>query len=309
MPLTEDQLALRRTGITATDAVVLSGLHPFRGASPHTIYCEKVGLPIPRLTGDQLEMGHELEPVILRRLAMKRGLTLVPGTTMRRANPASGRLADQSHHLATPDAVHFPHGQDHDAEAVAEAKAVGRRWMDAWGEDDGDIPDHVLAQVHWQMHVLDLPIAYVGALLGTEVRTYRVRRDDELIGSLVEVADRFWTDHVLAKRPPPIDGSPGAEQMLRALFPRHKGPMLRAGDEVETRARAYFDFKREVESAQERFDGAKQALIAACGEAEGITGDGWRLRYTFREAVEVSPKPYTRPAGRHFDMRQGGGSR
>lgn len=302
MPLTQEQMEIRKTGVTATDAVVLSGLAPFSDASPHRVWCEKVGLHVEPLSGERLELGHELEPIILRRLAMKRSLTLHPGGTIRSTACA--------HHLATPDAVHFPNGTDHDAEAVAEAKAVGLRYADSWGAEGEEIPDHVLAQVQWQMHVLGLEQGYVGALIGTEVRTYPVRLDRDLVGALVEVADRFWTDHVLTKRPPAIDGSGGATEMLRALFPRQKGPMLRAAASVEDAARQYFTLKREAETAEGRFEAAKQALILACGEAEGIIGDGWRLKYAWRDAVEVSPKPYVRPGGRHFDMRAtNGGAR
>lgn len=290
MPLTAEQLAMRKTGVTATDVTVLAGLSPFRGSTPHTVWAEKMGLEVPRRFGEQLELGHELEPIVLRRLAMRRDLTLVPGETVR-----SHLFA---HHLATPDALHAPKVPA----AVCEAKAVGLHYAETWGAEDEQIPDHVLAQVTWQMHCTGLEEGFVGALIGTEVRTYRVALDHDLVGALVEAADRFWTDHVLTKTPPAIDGSAGSAEMLRALFPRPRGPIVRASAEIEERARAYFALKAEADAAAERLEEAKQGLISACGEAEGIQGKGWRLKYGWRDAVEV--KAFTRAAGRAFDMRE-----
>jgi predicted phage-related endonuclease len=291
--LTDEQIAIRRTGITATDVVVLAGLSPHKSSSAHTVWAEKRGLEVQPLRGDRLALGHELEPIILRRLAARRDLTLLKGGTVRSRLWAT--------HIATPDAFHTPRGT---SQAVAEAKAVGFGFASNWGEDDTEVPDHVFAQVQWQMHVCALDLAYVGALIGTEVRTYVVPLDLETVGALVETADQFWTDHVKTGKPPAIDGSEGAGRMLRGLFPRQRGPTVKASADAETAARRYFGAKQDVDEAGARVEEARQLLMVACGEAEGLKGDGWRLLWKHVEAREVTPKPYTLAASRRFDMRK-----
>jgi len=294
--LRPEDLAIRRTGITATDVVTLAGLSPYRSASPHLVFAEKVGIAVEPLADEELEMGHELEPIVLRIAGARLGLTLVKGST-----EASREIA---HHIATPDALHVPSGT---REALAEAKAVGIRHWRTWGQDEEGVPEHVLAQVAWQMHVTTLPLAFVGALVGTEVRTYRLERTpdvDTLIGALCEIADRFWVDHVLARKPPTLDGSEGATKMIRAAFPAPRDPMVRASPDAERAAALYFASKAAKATTEREHETAKQLLIAACGQAEGLVGDGWRLRMPARKAYSVSPKPYTVPEGRRFDMRE-----
>jgi predicted phage-related endonuclease len=206
-------------------------------------------------------------------------------------------------HLATPDALHLPNGTP---QAVAEVKAVGFGFASTWGDDDTEVPDHVFAQVQWQMHVCALELAYVGALIGTEVRTYVVPLDLDTVGALVETADQFWTDHVKTGKPPTIDGSEGAGRMLRGLFPRQRGPTVKASQDAETAARHYFGAKADVDEATARVEESRQLLMVACGEAEGLVGDGWRLLWKHVDAREVTPKPYTLPASRRFDLRKMG---
>jgi hypothetical protein len=303
--LTEADLALRRTGVTATDVVVLAGLSPYAGASAHTVFAEKLGLPIERKSSEAMDLGHELEPIVLQRLAVKRDLVLSRGASCRNEKAPT--------HLASPDAFAAPreHGP-HTVKlfdggpytAVVDAKAVGFRFASQWGEDGESPPDHVVAQVAWQMHVTDLPRAYVGALLGTEVRTYEVARDAELEAALIEIADRFWTNHVLTRKPPAIDGSEGAGQMVAAIVGKPRGPMVKASVEIEEAARLYFECEQASALTEGALQQARNILKLACGEAEGIKGDGWRLLYRWREPTMV--EAYEKKGYRHFDLRKAG---
>lgn len=304
MGLTEKQLAMRRTGITATDVRVLAGLDPY-GRTPHDVWRSKVLGDEAMAETEAMSIGSELEPMVLRRLAKKVGLFVLPVDpellTMRHAKVA--------HHLATPDALLAP-TRLHDPEAIAQVKVVGLRaaaeWADADDAPDG-VPDHVLTQCAWELYVSGHVVEHVGALLGTEVRAYRIELTPDvasLIEALREVADRFWRDHVVTNRPPAIDGSEGARRMLKALFPKVTVACVQADAQADQLVRDYFERKTAVAQAEQRLEETRQLLITACGSAEGIVGEGWRLLYKHREGYEVTPKPYTVPAGRHFDLRK-----
>lgn len=292
MTLTDKQIAFRRTGITAGDIRALVGEDP-HGRGPHDVWLAKLGYDKAKPMNDAMALGHEIEPIILRRLVSRRGVELevVDPDGMTRAHP------EQAHHIATPDGF-FTDGD------LAEAKLVGEWMREGWGEDGTDeIPPWVVCQVTWQLHVTMRPVCHVGALLGTSVRTYRIERDADIEGLLVETADAFWHDHVLTHKSPPIDGSTGSRRMLEAVYARCNGMVLKAGPEFETLAGEYFAAKAAKEVAEQRQEHARQALMGLLGEADGVTGDGWRCKYAMRKAYTVQRSEYTVAAGRHWDMR------
>jgi putative phage-type endonuclease len=293
--LTAKQLEQRKGGITATDIVALAGLSPFRTA--HDVFLDKCGTAPAWEGNEATSLGNELEPIVLRRLAEKRGLFVLPREPVTLAHPKHAR------HLATPDAW-LSKTRLHDAEALGEAKVVGLRMAEDWGDDgepDGP-PDAVIAQVTWQMHVTGMRLTYIGALLGTEVRTYAVPLDDDLEGALVDTADAFLTDHVDPRKPPAIDGSPSSARMLKGLFPRARAVTTVADEQTNALAAQYLAQAARAKQEGAELEKLKQLLMAACGDAEALSGRGWRLFYKQREATTVAA--YERAAYRHFDMRE-----
>jgi putative phage-type endonuclease len=274
MSLTQQQLDLRRRGLTATDMTVLAGVTPY-GRTVHDVYLSKLGLEEPFEATAAMNMGHRLEPVALAALAEERGLTLTPGTT--EASPLIPWA------IATPDA-NVLSAPGRIRVAVAEAKAVGLRMAARWGEsgDPDGIPDEVRVQVQWQMTVTRTPRAHVVALLGTEARFFEIEGDEELAGALLELGEGFWKRHILAKAPPPLDGSEGAARMVRGLFRRARGGMVPAGPEAEERVRAYLAAKDALEQAERAKSQAQAQLCALIGEHEGIEGEAWTATWKER---------------------------
>jgi hypothetical protein len=189
------------------------------------------------------------------------------------------------------------------ADTIGQVKVIGPFHAEGWGESETEIADWCLVQCAWELHVAGKDTEHVGALLWPSVRTYTVRRDPELEGILVESVDKWWKDHIVANRPPKVDGSAGAARMLKAIYRRETGPIVQANPATEGLAFAYFEAKRAKAAAEGRFDLCQQRLQEACASFAGIDGDGWRLRYETRKAYRVEPDPYTVPAHRHWDIR------
>lgn len=302
MSLTEKQLAIRRTGITATDARVLAGEDPY-GRTPHDVWRSKVLGEEDFIETEAIELGNDLEPIVIPRVAKKVGYHVL------RVDPEllTMRHRKVEHHVATPDAL-LARTAFHDAEATAQVKVCGLHAAGEWGkpEDGADgVPDHVLIQDAWEMHVSGHPVSFVGALIGTEVRVYRIELTPdiaELIEATIEVVDRFWRDHVVANRPPTIDGSEGSARMLKALFPRARRPTVRASEEAERAAAMFFEARDAEKRWKARKETAQQLLVAACGDAGGLTGDGWRLLYGKRAGYAV--QAHEVPEGRRLDIRK-----
>lgn len=298
--LTEGQLAVRRSGVTATDVRVLVLGADF-GRTPHDVWLDKRGLSAPWSGNESTSLGDELEPIIIRRTAERVGLHVLP----RDPGSLTLRHPTKPRHIATPDAL-LGETRLSDPTAGTQVKLVGVMPSREWGPvADGAeaIPEPVFVQVAWELHVTALPVIYVGALVGTQLQVYPVTQDDvaDLVPVLEEEADRFLVDHVDRGVPPEVDGSAGARRMLRAVYPRNLGNLVLAGADAEGLAREYFDAKRVRDEADKRVELAGQQLSAIAGNADGLTGDGWRLLLRWREPVEL---PASRREGyRHFDMR------
>jgi predicted phage-related endonuclease len=298
--LTAAQQAIRATGLTATDMVVLSG-ESLYGQTEHDVYAAKVlGQPEWEDT-EATSIGSELEPIVLRRLSEKIGLHVLP------RDPATMtiRHARVAHHVATPDAWLAP-TRLHDASAIAQAKVVGLPMARMWGDDETieSLPVAVVVQCAWEIHVSGHDVEHVGAMLGTQVRPYVIRRTDveELIQALVETADRFWTDHVLAKVPPALDGSAGARRMLDQMYPRNRGTILKATPEAERWAAIYMKARtlETVHGSDKALAG--QMLRQMIGDADGLQGDGWTATARWREPVTV--EAYEKVGYRALDVRR-----
>jgi putative phage-type endonuclease len=320
--LTPEQIAMRRQGLTASDIVALSGTVPFKKAK--TVYdvwldkCHPDRVKPTEVT-EAMELGHEAEPIIVRRVAKKRNLSVVyPQTTVRHP--------DIEWAMCTPDAL-IVNGAVHRGcyvseptaappnsmvaeEGLIECKLVGLHSARWWGEFDDEEsetdgpPDFVYTQVVWQMFVKQLPYCVVAAMIGTEFRTYRIPFDasaKEYAEALVEMAAKFRRDHVLTDRPPPIDGSASSRELLAALFQKTNGVQIKADEESEDAARVYFNAGRQIKAAKELQDKAKTVLMAKIQGNFGIRGDGWRCNWGEQAGYHVDA--YDVKPMRKFDLR------
>jgi putative phage-type endonuclease len=268
MPLSIEQLELRRTKITATDATAIVGVNPWRTALD--VYVDKV--EGSSFMGNMAtRIGDRAEALIMDLLAEECGLVLAPATT--EVHPICGWAA------ATPDRLVLaePGGP---RVGVAEAKCVGFRQAAQWGDsgDLDDVPDYVLVQVQWQMICTRTRKAHVAALLGTELRVYEVAHDEDLALSLLEACDEFRRTHWEARIPPPAT-TPEATAAIARLYPRCKGVMAQADDAAEWAAEKYLRARAARMSAEAEEEAAKASLMAAIGEREGIEGVGWRATW------------------------------
>ena len=187
--LTAEQMALRRTGITATDATVIAGVCPYK-RTVADVLAEKRGETEPFETTTAMRVGNVLEAPLLGLLAEDREIVVLPGnkTYIHPYFPWA---------LATPDGVVFDGKR---MGSVCEIKCVGAWLSKTWKAHSP--PQHVVVQVMWQMAVTCTRRAYVGALLGgTDWRTYVVDFDENMGADLLSVCGEWWERHVVKGEP------------------------------------------------------------------------------------------------------------
>lgn len=180
------------TYIGGSKIAALMGVNPF--ADSYDIYRELVHREQKEPTA-KMELGNALERYVLELVAADSGLTFeYPGTL---TVPGKEFLA------ATPDAVEYT--------STVQMKTLNPLFYlsDAWGPDgSGYVPDHVFYQANWEAGVFrdcygrEPSFARVIPYCGTAWRMHICEFDASLYELCKEEAERFWVDHVVAKRPP-----------------------------------------------------------------------------------------------------------
>lgn len=299
--LTPDQLTLRRSGIGASEAPIISGLSPW--GSRLDIWLAKTSDEQEAWSSDATEAGNRFEEPIARWYSDRTGDDLYTCGTERHPEDA-WRLATVDRRRATDG-------------GIVEIKTVFGT-ADAWGPDEDDplsVPDYVRAQVLWQMDVVGARQAEVAAFIAPardkKFRIYRVPWDQEVADLLREVCAEFWFGNVVEKVQPPVDGSERAREYLRRRFPRSTGNLLEATDEAHELWRRYHEAKAAAEPFTAEMELCQNQLMALVGEADGLDGIAtWKSDKSGRpnwkaiaEALGATPdliKQHTSEPGRRW---------
>lgn len=261
--LTEADLAFRRRHLCSSDIASAANVGPF--AAPIQLWEAKVlgldWIPDPD-EAERLEIGHEVEPVIATLYARRTGATL--------------RTLAPIEHPKLPWVAATPDREVVGTKGLLECKAVGVKSAPFWGEPSegpNGIPDHYLAQVAWQMAVTGAEWVDVGALLGTELRIYRIERDRTLEAELLEAGRRFWFRHVVPQIAPQVDGTDACSAYLARRFPRRdaRAELLPMTMPAAAALLEYREASAAVEQQRDRQARAKNILCALIGAA-GVEG-------------------------------------
>jgi putative phage-type endonuclease len=265
VPLTDEQLALRRGGIGSSDAPAILGLSSFK--TPFDVYLDKVEGFSPAQSFNA-ELGDLLEPVVLELYRRQSGATKLerPGQTVKHLQ--------RPLILSSPDAIAYFQETEH---RIVEAKALRYR-SEEWGDEGSDGIDEaylIQSQVHMAVArsvvgdliaQVDVPVLF-GA---SEFRVYRVPWDEELANLVIEECEKFWRDHVEAKRPPSMDGSRGAPAWLKKKFPRDTKPLIEATPEDFDLALELCGAKRNLVAAKGAYRDHENRWKQRIGEATGV---------------------------------------
>lgn len=286
-PHTEEWFAVRRSGITATDVPAITG--DSRYTTARHVYLDKHGA-LPDLGQDENEAalwGTVLEEPVAQVWAQRHAVTVNPVGILARVGVR--------HHLASLDRL-VEVCPDGDGAGVCglEVKTRSAFVAGSWRDD---IPDDVLAQVLWQLHVTGLPHMHIACLIGGQrLVEFRVdaAEDAEVIAFVVEQVERVWAcieRHVM----PDVDPTPALGRLLDALHPDRSGDAVIDADKAAALVGAYRDAAAAEKAAVAAKDVARVALVDAMGAAARLLADdedGQRLVATYlpRSRTTVSAK-------------------
>ncbi len=208
MSLTTEQTTARKRRIGSTEIAAIVALY-----RPELAHLAKK----KNATDIWLRLVHGIDQP--RRAVMTRGTRVEPilrelyRETIGAVADPPGTLAHPVHEwaCASPDGV--------TPGFVQEFKTCSEWIRDQWGEPGSDrVPDDYGMQIQWLLEVVGRPFAHVLVAFGrdfkeddgqpgfaiTDTAAYVVNRDERLAASMVELGQRFWSEHVIPRVPPAL---------------------------------------------------------------------------------------------------------
>jgi len=247
--------AARAKGIGASEIAAVLGLHPWQ--SPFSLHHRKAGSFADEFADSPaIHWGHRHEALIADEWAV-----LNPWATVKRCGTYARH--DDPWMTANPDRLVYDSEADDRDELQAVLEIKNTRHADGWGPDGSDeIPVHYRCQVMQQMHVMEVPVAYVAVLIGgSDYRSYTIDYDPAEAAMLARAGRAFWRD-VQAGIAPPIDASQATTDTLKRLHPDVEDT------EVMVDADLAADYRAALLAAQEA-DRTKQAATNRLLDAIG----------------------------------------
>lgn len=298
--LTPEQQAERLKGIGASEVAAVCGLSPWR--KPVDIYAVKRGLIAPFEGNEFTKHGNGLEPYICQQFEEATGAKMLTvaeycGTPEALERFGSDEIAYAIKYgmlrspatapvFASPDRI----ARFADGLCCVEAKNVGERQSDKWGDTSSDkYPVEYYIQVQSQLAVTGLKTGYLCAFIGgNDFRWYRIERDAETIRMLIDRCKTFWDNHVLTGEPPgEINDSAAWKAVLKDRFPtagKNKKSVVTVPDDDPDMMEAV-DAARSMKALKVRLETAKNRL-------QERIGDGYKIENATLSAVLVaSDKP------------------
>lgn len=254
-------LGERTKGIGGSDIAAILGMS--RWASPRDVWLDKTGRSKPKTVTWAMRRGTALELPLLQWFSEQTGMEW----------ERVGLLAheDQPWMRVSLDAYVRPH-------AVAECKTTTWRLADEW---DGDqVADGAELQSQWGLAVTGRDTAHVIAAVGENDPVIRsLKRDQGLIDMMAERAARFWHDHIVADKEPPMTAVD--LDTVRREYPTVErvstigDPELRPAFERREAALAALKFHQAAR------DQAEAEIVAALADADQLVIDGqvWATRH------------------------------
>jgi putative phage-type endonuclease len=276
-----DWLAARRTHLCSSDLPPLLGVSSF--GTPARVYYDKRGELVDD-AGEAAMWGSLLEETVAREWARRNRATvrrvgLVEHLDRRWQGATLDRLVG--------DCTSLVDGRGCFLEVKCRSAFLAGKWKRG-------VPDDVLAQVLWALSTTGYSHAHVAVLIGgNDYRQHTIRASEygRLMADLVAAGHRFWTNHVLAGRPPAASGEIDAD-MYDQLYPDRAG-LVRIEDSDDaidaiTALTAYRDAGDAERVAKATKATARAELVRLLGDGDtAVIDDEVRWTYSASERVSV----------------------
>lgn len=241
------------------------------------------------------------------------GLDLEPGifSLIRRRRPAEYLEHPTLNHPGFVGGVGHLDLLDKAGRCVVDAKAIHWRARDRWSDGQGGriVPDYVRLQLDWYMSCAEVESAQIGAFFGLgEFEMIPVEPlDFDTRGQILEVAKKFWVDHIQTGIPPPPDGGEGYSAIVAERLAALPETPVHLPAEADAIVAEYMATRAQIGALSKQKELCAQrleAMLADAGSRVGLAG-GARIKKTTGagqstnwEALAMSFEPTPEEIGR-----------
>lgn len=281
----EAWLADRAKDVTSTDAAALCGVSAWK--TRYQLWNEKHrGMVVEREETPAMRLGKRLEAPIAQHIAAEHGFDIEPMKEYRRLPEL--RLGSSFDYVLR------------DRSALLEIKLVGPyQFSRGWRETDFGLeaPIEIEAQVQQEMLLAEIPVCFLGVLVGTE--TYVLRRDFDqpTADRLQREARAFWE----SPQPEP-DFLADADFIAHLYAQATPGKVIQADQETVDLMAEYKLAAFEEAAAEKRKKVAKAKILERIGDAERVESEAYTLSAKMLAPVEV--KAHVREGRRDFRINE-----
>jgi putative phage-type endonuclease len=272
--LSAELLAARREVIGGSEIATIVGLSHFKEASPIDIFLSKVE-GYEREATFHMERGTFYEDGTAQWFQHRTGFEVRPAQHVR--HPTFKHVG------CTPDRYfNTPDGNTR----LLSIKVPGNWLSEEWGEPyEWRVPTAYYLQLQYEMGICGAQglcrtdYAKLAAPLNGDLVVLDVPCDVAVIDRLFQEAEAWWARHVDAKVPPPLDGSQSASDWLRRRFPKSDKPVRVATPAEDILALDLQAAEQRLAVAEKDYEKARQPVVEAIGDAEGIDGPFGRVSF------------------------------
>lgn len=260
-------LELRQKGIGGSDAGAILGLNKWK--TPFQVYLDKTEPIVDDEQSEAAYWGTELEDVVAKEFTRRTGKKVRRNNRMLKSLQYPWMIANLDREVV---------GED----AILECKTTNSFMAKEWEGDQ--IPASYIIQVQHYLAVTGAAKAYVAVLIGGQKFVYKeIERDEELIRQIVELEQKFWTEHVIKGIAPALDGSSAAEKYLKEKY-------------TNAEPGSSIDLRSELNEHIDQYLNLKQAILELTSEANAIENtikdELGNYELGFTPKYQVQWKPY-----------------
>ncbi|MGH7714381.1 MAG: YqaJ viral recombinase family protein [Vulcanimicrobiaceae bacterium] len=250
----EAWLQARRSGLGGSDAAPAIGLSPYK--TPHDLWLEKLGRTEDTEQTERQRMGTRLEDVIADEYMERTGKTLHRVNRILRHPEHSWMIANIDRRIV---------GEKAGFEAKSVDKDAAR--SDEWGAPGTDeVPTYYLLQAAHYLAVTSYERFDLAALVGgNTLNIYVIRRDEELISTLIEMESKFWK-HVVSETEPPVVSTEEAKRR----WPQSVASKIVATPEIVEHCARLRTLKADLKRIEEEIEKADTPIRGFMGENDTL---------------------------------------
>ena len=272
----EDWLELRQTGIGGSDISAIMGFNPYKTA--YDLYHDKVSDVVADAQSESAYWGTMLEDIVAKEYAKRNDCKVQNVNYMLRHPEFEFAVANIDRAVINPEIsgnVRFKDGTL-TTDKLLEVKTASEYMKSVWGDEESDqVPDNYNLQCQWYMGITGVHECDLALLLGgNKYRQYNIKFDPELFAIMIETAQDFWVNHVLARVEPTPTTLANAKAKYAKELPESTLDLHFNDDDNIAIIDRYVELKDQEKQVKADIEQAQTDLINLIGFNEALAVDG-----------------------------------